>query len=436
MSDGEHTIISKIPRERLNQIAGRKLSSLAIPVRLAPDRETLEGDLPFSGALKSPASGQPIPRAHFVVQGHDHLRFADPPLSALEPVLFFDCERPSALEQRVGEALQRRVAELQEHASRLRSLGLEVTADAERLAARAVVKTPTHAFEILGSAGAIRVSRVAPVGGQPFDVPASFPEVRLEEHASSADLEVWLARSIPDMEAASHDAARPSVTPRGAQPGQLDVTPPPRTALTLSQIVRAFGAGGMLAPNAPVEVFQEFRYGGTRYRFVASREVETTFRGRIIGPAGDVWSERFELARFPGTAEVVAAALGAAAPGHQDAHLFAQSGPVPARMMPRAGEVWAMHVVLEGQTDDEVRYVGTDIDGRPYGAARVLKRKEFEAVFARAGSGWQLLVILDQVLGDQVLYRQLDAQRQPMGAPRKIGAAVLVANFVPESSRP
>jgi hypothetical protein len=76
--------------------------------------------------------------------------------------------------------------------------------------------------------------------------------------------------------------------------------------------------------------------------------------------------------------------------------------------------------------------VGTDIDGRPYGAARVLKRREFEAVFSRASSGWQLLVVIDQVQGDQVLYRQLDAQRQPMGAPRKIGAAVLVANFVPE----
>jgi hypothetical protein len=78
--------------------------------------------------------------------------------------------------------------------------------------------------------------------------------------------------------------------------------------------------------------------------------------------------------------------------------------------------------------------VGTDIDGRPYGAARVLKRTDFEAVFSRVGMGWRLLVIIDQVQGDHVLYRQLDPQRQPMGAPRRMATAVLVANFVPEAS--
>jgi hypothetical protein len=81
-----------------------------------------------------------------------------------------------------------------------------------------------------------------------------------------------------------------------------------------------------------------------------------------------------------------------------------------------------------------VRYVGTDIDGRPYGAARVLKKKDFEAVFTRTGIGWRLLVVVDQVQGDQVLYRQLDAQRQPVGAPRRMATAVLVANFAPEAT--
>jgi hypothetical protein len=93
-----------------------------------------------------------------------------------------------------------------------------------------------------------------------------------------------------------------------------------------------------------------------------------------------------------------------------------------------------MNVVLEGQQGEEVRYVGTDIDGRPYGAARVLKRSDFEAVFTRAGSGWRLLVVVDSVQGDQVLYRQLDPHRQPLGAPRKMATAVLVANFVPEAA--
>ena len=102
--EGEHTIIGKIPRERLNQIASRKLSALGIPVRLGADRETLEGDLAFA-RLVHPATGQPIPRARFVVSGHDHLRFVDPPLAALGAVSFYEQERAAGLEQ--GRALER-----------------------------------------------------------------------------------------------------------------------------------------------------------------------------------------------------------------------------------------------------------------------------------------------------------------------------------------
>jgi hypothetical protein len=435
MSEGEHTIISRIPRERLNQIAGRKLAALAIPVRLAQDRETLEGELLFSAKIAHPATGQAIPRARFVVEGHDHIRFLDPPLSGLPPVPFYDCERASALEQRVGQALQQRVEKLQQQAAALRAVGLEVTADPARLAARAVVKTPTHAFELLGGVEGIRVSRVAPVGGKPFEVPLAFPPVRLEEHRSRGDLEFWLASRIPEMEGA-REAPQPPPPAPGGQAGAVEATPPPRTALTLGQIARAFGDAGVLAPSAPVEVFQEFHFAGTRYRFVAVREVGTTFRGRVIGPSGDVWSDRFDLSSFPGVAQVVATALGARAPDPGEAVALAPAapGPVPQHLMPHAGEIWMMNVVLEGTQGEEIRYVGTDIDGRPYGAARVLKRTDFEAVFSRVGMGWRLLVVIDQVQADHVLYRQLDPQRQPMGAPRRMATAVLVANFVPEAA--
>jgi hypothetical protein len=436
MSEGEHTIISKIPRERLNQIAGRKLSALAIPVRLGQDRETLEGELLFSGVIRHPATSQPLQRARFVVEGHDQLRFLDPPLSGLAPVPFFDCERASAVEQRVGQALTERMALLQKQAAGLRALGLEVTADPARLAARAVVKTPTHAFELLGGHGGIRVSRVAPVGGKPFEVGAGFPAVDLAQHGTLGDLEFWLASRVPEMEGA-REQAQPAAAPPAPSGEAVAATPPPRNAVTLGQIARAFGESSVLAPSAPVEVFQEFHYAGTRYRFVAVREVGTTFKGRLIGPSGDVWADKFELSRFPGTAQVVTLALGASQaeePAGVGGLAPAAPGPVPQHLLPHAGEVWMMNVVLEGTQADEVRYVGTDIDGRPYGAARVLKRKDFEAVFTRTGMGWRLLVVVDQVQGDQVLYRQLDPQRQPMGAPRRMATAVLVANFVPEAS--
>ena len=45
-----------------------------------------------------------------------------------------------------------------------------------------------------------------------------------------------------------------------------------------------------------------------------------------------------------------------------------------------------------------------------------------------------LLVLVDQVQEGSVIYRQLDRSRQPIGAPRKMAAAILVANFVPETT--
>jgi hypothetical protein len=93
-----------------------------------------------------------------------------------------------------------------------------------------------------------------------------------------------------------------------------------------------------------------------------------------------------------------------------------------------------MNVVVEDGGPDEVRYVGTDIDGKPYGAARVLKRPDFEAVFSQARGGWRLLIQIDQVQEGAVLYRQLDQARQPIGASRKMASAILVANFVPEAA--
>ncbi len=446
MGEGEHTIIGRIARERLNQIASRKLSTLGVPVRLGADRETLEGEIGFSGRVVHPATGQTIARARFVVSGHDRLTFVDPPLSALGPVDFYLHERLLGFEQAVGTALAALHGQLEDVAARMRALQLEVAVDAERLQLRAVVKAPNHAFEILGGADGARVSRVAPVGGRPREVAASFPPLELGTFTSGAALETFLVGSLPLMETAGEAAAEPP--PEAVPPSRLEATPAPRNALTLARLAEVFGPEAMLPPNAMVELVQEFQHAGTRYRFVASREMGTRFKGRLIGPGGDVWSDRFELGNFPGTRLVVSRALGApaepvtgvtAAPGATGGPLDmvgaeATTGELPQHLLPLPTEVWVMNVVLEDSGPDEVRYVGTDIDGKPYGAARVLKRSDFEAVFTQARSGWRLLILIDQVQDGAVLYRQLDQARQPIGAPRKMAAAILVANFVPEAA--
>jgi hypothetical protein len=438
MGEGEHTIIGKIPRERLNQIASRKLSTLGIPVRLGADRETLEGELALSPRVLHPATGQALQRARFAIAGHDHLRFLDPPLSALPPVNFFDQERVAGVEAAIAGALQTRAAALHDLGARLRALQLEAALDPDRLAVRAVVKSATHAFELLASPEGVRVSRVAPVGGRPFDVPPSFPTLPLESFPTGAALEKYLVSAAPRMAGPAVPPAAVQRPPGESMPQLLEATPPPRNALSLAALARVFGDEATLAPNATVELVQEFEYGGTRYRFLATREMGTRFRGRLIGPNGDVWSDRFELAAFPGTRKVVALALGASLeepdPGLVPAVAPAAAGEVPQHLLPHPGEVWVMNVVIEGTAADEIRYVGTDIDGRPYGAARVLKRAEFEAVFAQERGGWRLLVQIEQVQDGHVIYRQLDRARQAIGAPRKMAAAILVANFVPEAA--
>ena len=245
------------------------------------------------------------------------------------------------------------------------------------------------------------------------------------------DLERFLSTALTRIRPQEEEEARSAPALPG---GAVEATPPPRNALTLAALVRVFGEQAILAPNAMFELVQEFQHGGTRYRFVAAREAGTVFRGRVIGPSGDAWSERFELAEFPGTRRVVARALGADGADRLDAPPPAAAGGVLGGVLPQPGEVWVMNVVVEEAGDEEVRYVGTDIDGQSYGAARVLKRADFEAVFTREAGRWRLLVQLDQVQDGNVIYRQLDPQRQPIGAPRRMPAAILVANFVPEAA--
>ena len=134
MSEGEHTIIGKIPRERLNQIASRKLTALGVPVRFGADRESLEGELTFT-RIVHPATGQPIARARFVLAGHDHLRFVDPPLAALGPVNFYVHERLAQLEAAVAQELQLRAAALQDVLLKMRMAQLDAQVDPERMAA-------------------------------------------------------------------------------------------------------------------------------------------------------------------------------------------------------------------------------------------------------------------------------------------------------------
>lgn len=432
---------NKIPVERLNQIAQRKLNALNIPAKLSEDKQRLEGELTFPGEVKHPTTQAPIPKSRFVVVEHDQLQFTDPPLSGLSPVQFYDASQVFEVEERVRLALQRRLALLQDLGSKLKKRGLAVALVADRLLVQAMVQTTGHKFELLGGPDGVRVSRVAPLHGKPFEVSPDFPALKFEELSSAVDFEVALEHAVSAMKPA---AAAPPVRPpepKGAPVAKVQVAPPSANALSLAALVAKFQDATVT--SSKLELTQEVEVGGTRFRFVATHESGNAFRGRILGPSGEKWNEKFDLERFPGIVPLVQAVGGGApSPKPQAPPQPPAAAPVPAslpasvpsHLIPVPGEVWIMNVLVEQDDGKEVRYVCMDIEGNPYGASRILKRVDFEAVFTQAGGGWRLLIVIEAIEGETIQYHQLDSQRQPRGPVKSIPAAILVSTFVPEAT--
>lgn len=414
-----------ISQERLNQIAGRKLAALSILVRPSGDRRTLEGEYVFKTAqVHYPGTESSIPKARFIVRGHDHLRFVDPPLSALGDIQFYDLERPTALEERVGQLMRQRLQELDKAAAELRRLRLPYKLDSQRLGLKATVKTAQHTFELVVFPQEARILRVEPVNAPAFEVSAEHPPLRLPDFRLLVDLELYLST---DAERMRQQAVQPPKTPVA----KVEPVAPEPGQLTLGMLVQRLGADAVLSPSSELTLFQDFQMGATRYRLELTRQEGAAFRATLMGPGGgERPSDIFDVTKFPGTGAVVAAWLQAP----QAAATPAAAGAVPTHLMPHPGEVWVMNVIVEQETADEIRYVCTDTDGKPYGASRILRRADFESAFVRHGTGWRLLIQIDEVQGDAVIYRQLDGQRQTRGQPRRLVSGVLVSTFLPEAA--
>lgn len=219
--------------------------------------------------------------------------------------------------------------------------------------------------------------------------------------------------------------------------------PPDPQALTVGLLSRL--GTGMTLQTSGLELHQDLEVGGAKYRFSAVQVSGTTFKGKLVGAAGEKWSDKFDLARFPGALELARTVLGGApvvagaaeAPARQDPAAnrpATSSAPVPSHLAPRTGETWVMNVLVENDDGREIRYVCTDVDGRTYGAARVLARNDFEEVFCHERGGWRLRIGIEAVSNDRVTYRQLDRHGRPRGSSKALATAILVTTFVPEAA--
>lgn len=420
---------SKISRERLNQIALRKLNTFGLAPVLDPARNVLVGDWPFTtGKVVAPGTQVRIPSARFQVEGHDHARFLTPPLSALDPLSFYDAESAEAFELRVARALSVRMRFLQSLAGPLEERKIPVRLDGNALVLRGQVETTEHLFELVADPGGIRVvaMRERLTSGAPTRV--SLP-LTLEEHPTRSDLELFLSNAAHT--GAIGQAAKPSSEPAAAL--ALRVLPPVADALSVSLLQR-FGADASLATsNGRLEVSQVVQVGRVSYRFQATHLSGPTFQGRLVGPDGEKWSDRFDLSRFPGVEGLVRICLNLPKPeALQPAQAASGPGAGPAGFIPpAAGELWVMSVLVERESDGEVRYTCADLDGRPYGATRILGAEDFRATFTPHGAGWRLTIEISRLEGETVVYRQITpaGQKSP---EKRLALPTLLTVFLPE----
>ena len=396
---------------------------------------TLRGELTFPRAtVLHPVTKAPIARATFIVEEHDSFRFVEAPLSGLDPVKFYDAPDAPSLEPRVAAALAARLQALTGTAAQFRALKFEPQLDVERLAATAVLRTSQAVFHMRGSPAGVAVVRVEPLQGAPFET--SFP-VSLGEFQSTIDLELFLTEALARMvpSAAPASGAPSSAVARTAT---LKVLAPAANAMTAAMLAEKFGPDAVIKGGAMLEVFQDFDFGGQRVRFTAVHQSGTVFKAAVVTREGSKWEDKFALAHFPGIEQVVCTVLGIKAEKPAPAAGLGESAEapvstIPSHLMPSVGENWVMNVVVEKAADDEVRYVCMDIDGRPYGASRVLQKAEFERSFSQLSNGWCLRITIDAVNGGTVTYRQLDKFGTAQGDRRALAVNILVANFVPEA---
>lgn len=416
-----------VPKARLSQIAARKLSALGIPHHLKPDQETLEGELSFSSPLVHPVTRGDISTAGFVVIGHNRLSLTEPPLAGLEPVIFYDAEDAANIEERIRVALAERLRQLEALSVQMKARGLVTTLDADRLLLQAKLEAGRHHFELVAAPDGIRVEKVVPPQGKSWEVGRAQGRLELSDAPTAQALELHLLGALEAWRKAGHvnEESAPEA------PKLLTALAPAPAALTTGALQR-FGPGATLHASADgLLVTQDFQLHEEHYQFSARHQQGTFFLGKLVATSGEKWSARFDCEELSGLSAWVAKLLEVSTGPAGQAAPESASASVPA-----IGELWVMEVLIEQEANGEVRYVGTDIAGKPYGAPRILKRSDFERVFVQGKSGWRLRIQVDRTQGDTVTYHSVGNDGKARAGPRSISAAILVATFVRESSAP
>lgn len=477
-----------ISRSRLLQIAQRKLAALGIPFRA--EGEEIRGDL-VTGAygLRNPATGARIESVRFEVEGHDRLRFLEPAFlrdMAAQP--FYDQENVGAIVNQLASTLERRFGAAQAAASRLRTLGFDVTVDPDRLVATVRIELPGQGTAVLeGTEKGVVAARVlAPPGSIRPVVSMGNVPVDLREFPDRVDLELHVS-TLADAALAAADvvAASPATSGRGGAedpaifaslgeihasddsldgmryfagmtggapasfasfsvPGEAPAPPPYAAPAALDLPPRRPAAAAppvpaAVLPGIPLDALARAFGEGTVIagNVVVTREVRHA--GQRLQFAAQQDGPRTFLGRISGPTGVIAELHFdldgfpgvEAAVAQRLAQLTPASAPPPYGPVP--GQVWVMDVRVDGEDAAGIRYTMLNARGSPAGSPKALRRPEFEATFAIVGGKPRLLARVIEVAGVQVGYVQLDPRRQPVGGTRRSSLTTFTGTFRPEA---
>jgi hypothetical protein len=458
----------RIPRERLNQIARRKLEALGIACKLSPDGQRLEGRLDIPpGQLANPTDGRPLERVDFAVAGHDHLVLLGPPaVRGLPPQPFFDLPSAAKVIEQIRRRVQQRAAAVQQLADRLRGWDIGAEIDPGRLRVTARLELAgTGAVRLEGDErGLFAVEIIRPGRGPVAIEPLAVDLTAIDDRT---DLELQLGDAVtrakerpaaqPAPPTRADGEARPSPAaaagPAGARRPADVPTSRPAEPITLGRLVRLLGEDTAVLPGAVLQ--KDLRVGGQPVRLAIRADGPQQLTGKLVSPDGTLWTGQLDPDRFPGVEDFAAGQLGdaavepapaaapaappAAPPGPQTAAepppALAGESLSPGQALPVVGEIWVMGCLVERDDGQEVRYVGIDVDGQPFGAQRILPKDVFERVFHQVSHGvYRLPVEIAAVSGNRVTYHQLDAERRRTGEPRTSRLTPFLSNFEPEAA--
>ncbi len=274
------------------------------------------------------------------------------------------------------------------------------------------------------------VTRLVTAGGGPQLVDPEQGKLDLAQFTHRSDLEIKVGELAHELLGQAEPSALVQPPARQAPAA----TPSKGGPLSLGELVEKFGPDMRIVGT--YQIGREVVVGDVKRKFVVAPVAGRTFAGKVISPSGKEQIERFDLDRFPGVEEFVAAMSGLQMPQAAVEPAAVANQRVDSALVGAVpGEVWVMDVVVENDDGQEIRYVPTDVDGKPFGAQRVLKKDDFARTFASTpGGGWRLRIRIDAIDGDMVTYQQLDAAGAEVGPSKKMRASVMTQTFLPEAA--